>query len=246
MKSVGCEKGKFSMEFNGYSGDYKAYCMYLQESAEEKYRIFLIGITPNADSILGVRMPLLRRIARKIIKTDWRQFLNDAQDTTHEELLMQALVIGGAKMELQERLEFVSAFVPKIQSWAVCDTFCSCLKFAKNHLQETWNFLQPYLYSDKEFELRFGIVTLMDYYICEDWIDRILPVFDAVRHEGYYTKMAQAWAISICYTHYPAKTMNLLNNSQLDDWTYNKTLQKITESLRVNTQEKQRIRAMKR
>ncbi|HCD43635.1 MAG TPA: DNA alkylation repair protein, partial [Lachnoclostridium sp.] len=74
----------------------------------------------------------------------------------------------------------------------------------------------------------------------------VLNVLDSVRHDGYYVKMAVAWAISMCYVQFPEQTLFYLKNNSLDDFTYNKALQKITESLKVDKETKKQIRVMKR
>ena len=107
-------------------------------------------------------------------------------------------------------------------------------------------FIQPYLKSNKEFEIRFAVVIILNYYITEDYIDLILETLDEVKHEGYYVKMAVAWAISLCFVKFEEKTMNYLKNNKLDDFTYNKSLQKICESLRVDKDTKAIIKSMKR
>ena len=94
--------------------------------------------------------------------------------------------------------------------------------------------------------MRFGVVMLLDYYIEEAYIDRVLRLLNEARHDGYYVKMAVAWAVSVCYVKFPEKTMEYLKNNTLEDFTYNKALQKITESLRVGRDEKELIRSMKR
>lgn len=109
-----------------------------------------------------------------------------------------------------------------------------------------WEFLQEYLKSKKEFELRFAIVTMLNYYITEEYIESVLKILNNVKHEGYYVKMAVAWAISIAFIKFPEKTMKLLENNNLDDFTYNKSLQKIIESYQVDENTKQKIRTMKR
>ncbi|MNP75469.1 hypothetical protein D3C76_1725330 [compost metagenome] len=58
--------------------------------------------------------------------------------------------------------------------------------------------------------------------------------------------MAVAWAISIGYVKLPEHTLTYLNSNTLDDFTYNKALQKITESYRVDQDTKMLIRSMKR
>ena len=87
---------------------------------------------------------------------------------------------------------------------------------------------------------------LLDFYITPNYIERVLEIVNQVKHEGYYVKMAIAWAISICYIKFPKETMRLLQNNNLDIFTYNKALQKIIESYRVSEEKKEIIRAMKR
>ena len=217
------------------------------ELIDDDYQKFSSALIPTIDNVLGVRMPELRKLAKEIAKGDWRTYLQTANDEYFEEVLLQGLVIGYAKADLEELLTYVAAFVPKINNWSVCDSFCTGLKFTKKHKERVWDFLQPYLISEKEYELRFGIVMLLDYYIEPDYIDRLLNVLDRVQHEGYYVKMAVAWALSICFVKLPNQTMDyLVGENSLDLFTYNKALQKITESTRVEADVKTSIRNMKR
>lgn len=216
------------------------------ELADDDFRQFHCKLVPGTENVLGVRLPELRKLAKEIAKGDWRAYLAEASDDYYEEIMLQGLVIGYAKADINEILQYVTNFVQKIDNWAICDTFCSNLKITKKYMSEVWNFLQPYLLSQKEFEMRFGIVMLLGYYIQEDYIDQVLLLLDNTRHEGYYVKMAVAWAISICFVKYPEKTMTYLKENTLDKFTYNKALQKITESLRVDKATKTVIRSMKR
>ena len=103
--------------------------------------------------------------------------------------------------------------------------------------------------SDREFELRFAIVILLDYYITDEYIDNVIKILDNIKHtEFYYVKMAVAWTLSIAYIKYPDKIMQYLQsgNNHLDKDTYNKALQKIIESNRVGKREKNKIKKMKR
>jgi len=218
----------------------------LHENAEEGYRKFSAALIPNIDNVLGVRLPALRKIAKTIAAGDWRSYLEQADNEYFEEVMLQGMVIGYVKSDIEELLRYVADFVPKIDNWSVCDSFCIGLKFTNANKAHVWEFLQPYLQSDKEYELRFGIVMLLVYYLEEEYIRQVLPLLDRIRHEGYYVKMAVAWALSICYIHFPDMTMAFLHNNTLDDFTYNKALQKITESYRIDDPTKQIIRSMKR
>lgn len=216
------------------------------ELADEKYKEFHSGLCPNTNNIIGVRVPILRNYAKEIAKGNFRKYLKEAQDEYYEEIMLQGMVIGLAKMECEERLDYITKFIPKIDNWAICDVTCAGLKFTKKNLEVVWSFLQTYLKSNKEFELRFVIVMLLDFYIIEEYIDKVIQILDSVKHEGYYVKMAIAWTISVSYVKFPNKTMKYLKNNTLDNFTYNKALQKIIESYRVTEEDKKTIRAMKR
>ena len=218
----------------------------LFELSDEKYKNFHSGLCPNTDNIIGVRMPKLREISKEIAKKDWRQFLENTKEDYYEETLVKGLVISYAKYDANERLKYIESFVPKIDNWAICDSFCNSLKFTKKNMNLVWNFLKPYLDSNREFEIRFAVVMILSYYITEDYIDDVLEILNKINHEGYYVKMAVAWAISVCFVKFEDKTMKFLKNNNLDDFTYNKSLQKICESLRVDRNTKNVIRSMKR
>lgn len=215
--------------------------------ADEKYKIFHSGLCPETDNILGVRVPVLRNYAKKLIDEDFRANYNNIGNEYYEEIMLKGMILGLAKIELQERLTYLEKFVPQIDNWAICDITCAGLKFVKNNEEVVFEFLQKYLKSDKEFEIRFAIVMLLDYYITDKYIDEVIKILDNVKHlEYYYVKMAVAWTLSIIYIKYKEKTMEYLSNSNLDDETYNKALQKIIESNRIGKREKNRIRKMKR
>ena len=119
-------------------------------------------------------------------------------------------------------------------------------RFVDKNKKRVWLFLEDRMKSDKEYEIRFGVVMAMAHYIDEEYINNVLQWMDRISHEGYYVKMAVAWALSVCYVKFPQKTVNYLKENHLDDFTYNKALQKIIESYRVSTEDKEIIRSMKR
>lgn len=214
---------------------------------DDKYREFHSALVPGTDHILGVRIPQLRLLAKDIAKKeDWRAFIEATDTEYYEETMLQGMVIGLAKMELEERMRYVEKFVPRINNWAVCDIFCGELKTAVRKGREyVWCFIQPYLKSTNEFEIRFGIVMLF-HFVDDEHIDSLLEYADLFNHEAYYARMGMAWMLSICFVKFPAKTMEYLKRSKLDNWTYNKALQKTVESLRVDKDTKMILRNMKR
>ena len=213
---------------------------------DKKYKEFHSTLCPNTNNIIGVRVPKLRKLAKKIAKEDIETYLKNAKNDYYEEIMLQGMVIGYAKINFEQVTDSLTRFIPKINNWAVCDTTVASLKITQKHPKEMWEYLKPYIKSKKEFELRFAIVMLLDFYLTEEYIDEVLEILNKVKHEGYYVKMAVAWAISVAFVKYPEKTMKLLQNNVLDDFTYNKSLQKIIESYRVDEQTKQTIRKMRK
>ena len=212
----------------------------LYELADKKYKEFQGGLCPNSDNILGVRMPKLREMAKKISKENGIEFLDEYKPE-------YGMVIGYTKMPIEIRLKNLDKFVPIMDNWAVCDGACATYKFTTNNLEDMWEYIQKYINSEKEFEVRFAVVMMMDYYINDEYIDKVLEIYNNISLDKYYVKMGIAWGISEAFVKYEEKTMRFLKskNNKLDKFTFNKSLQKIIESYRVSDETKNIIRQMK-
>lgn len=218
----------------------------LEDLAEEEFRCFTQKLLPGVDGVLGVRLPKLRIIAKRLAKTNWSEYLEKAPEDSFEEVMLKGMVIGYIKGEQRDIFQLIREFVPKIDNWSVCDSFCSGLKMTRDCQEEMLEFLEPYLMEDREYFARFGIVMLIFYYIEENYIDRVLVFLNRVPREGYYVKMALAWAVSAAYVRFPGKTDIFLRRNELDDFTYHKALQKITESHCIDRETKDKIRSLRR
>lgn len=218
----------------------------LEELAEPDFQSFTSRLLPGVSNVMGVRLPNLRKMAKEIAKGDWKAYLDYASDESFEEIMLQGMVIGYIKQSLCEVIPYIAKFVNKIDNWSVCDSFCSGLKITKEYREEMWNFLKPYFRKSGEYEVRFGVVMLLNYYQEEEYIAPVCELFDEIKHEGYYVKMAVAWAISIYYIHFPEAMEGYLRNNKLDEFTYKKALQKICESRAVETTKKEEIRKLRK
>lgn len=221
----------------------------LQNLMDEEYAKFNQKLCPDTNKkMLGIRVPALRKLAQKIVKEyDWKEFLKQADDNYFEEVLLQGLVIGYAKLEIDEKLQYIKWFVPKIDSWAISDTFCPTLKIKEKDLEKVWDFILPYLNSKREFDVRFAVIMMLDYYITEEYVDQVLEKLDAISHEGYYVKMAVAWCMAEIGIKFNDKAMAYLKGeNHLDKFTFNKALQKMRESYRIDAKQKEILKQMKR
>ena len=193
--------------------------------SEEDYRDFSSKLLPGINNMLGVRLPALRKIAKSIAKEDWKNYLDNVRDDYFEEVMLQGMVIGYINnTDIDEIISLIRKYVPKINNWSVCDSFCNGLKITNKNKEKMWNFIEEYLSSNYEFEVRFAVVMLLNFYVEEDYVELVLSNLDKIKHDGYYVKMAVAWAISICYVKFSETTLNYLKENNLDYFTYNKSL----------------------
>ena len=221
----------------------------LERLADKEYKEFHSALLPTVDRdrIIGVRLPQLRAIAARIKRAGPKGTLPELpQGDTLQETLVRGFVIAGADMPLEEHLKAVAGFVPEIDCWSVCDSFVTSLKFVKKDRERVWEFIQPYFESDRTYDIRFAAVMSLAYFKDGEYVPRVFEKFDKIENDDYYVKMAVAWAISVFFVNAREETRRYLENNRPDDFTFNKSLQKIIESYRVTPQDKAEIRAMKR
>lgn len=221
--------------------------IHLYELADKEYQEFSKSLIPGCGNMIGVRLPKLRTFAKEIAKGDFKSYLADAGDDTIEEVMLQGMVIGYSKCSIEEKLEYARTFIPKINNWSVNDSFCSGFKCTVKNRERVFEFLLNYVASEREFEQRVVAVMLMDYFLTEEYIDRVLEVLDMLKNDGYYTKMGVAWAIATAYAKFPEKTYKYLTGkNSLDDFTFNKSIQKMIESYRVSSEDKEKLKKLKK
>ncbi len=221
----------------------------LEDLSEPEYAEFNKKLCPDTSKrIFGIRIPALRNLAKEIVKEDnWKEVIEQADIKCFEETLLKGLVIGYAKIDIDEKLELMKKFIPNMDSWAITDTFCPTLKIKDKDLEKVWNFILPYAKSSKEFEARFCVIMMLDYYITEEYIDKVITTIDKIENNAYYVQMAKAWVIAEIGIKFNDKAMKYLEGAnKLDKFTYNKSLQKMIESYRISDEQKTILRKMKR
>lgn len=221
----------------------------LKKLVDEEYREFHSNLCPGINNILGIRVPVLRNYAKELNKQySIKELINNIDDEYYEEIMLKGMIIGVNKnLEWEEIRTYIKEFVPKIDNWAICDTFCAGLKITNKYKNEMWNLVNEYLNSNEEFEVRFAVVMILDYYIDSSYLEKNFEIFNNIKLDKYYVKMAVAWAISICLIKFYNETINYLkNNFKLDNWTYNKSIQKAIESYRITDEQKDELRKMKK
>ncbi len=216
----------------------------LNRAAEPEYAAFSRRLLPETAPLLGVRLPKLRAMAKRIAKENAEAFLNSASCDTFEEIMLQGMVIGAADLPLEDTLQRITDFLLKIDNWSVCDSFCCGLKIAEKEPDALWDFIVPLLSDERAYFVRFAVVMLLDFFIDEAHLDAVLSLLSGVHHPADCAVTAVAWAYSVCCARFPQQTIVYLADAPLCDAVFAKTVRKCCESRRVSAQDKSQLRQM--
>ena len=212
---------------------------------DEKYCQFNKKIVFTGYEMIGIRVPILRNIAKQISNTNYEDFLKLSTLKTYEEIFIYGIVISYIE-DYNIFLKHFNKFIKNIDNWAICDMALSSFKIIKKNKDKFEIIIQDLLTSKNEYFVRVGIVSLLYYYIEKERLTKLYEYLDNIKHSGYYVHMAIAWALSVIYIKFPVETQEYLKNNSLPTKTLNKAIQKIRESNRVDKTTKKNILSYKK
>ena len=211
------------------------------------YATFIAKLTPGfpLGHFIGVRVPLLRTIARSFAKEEAasQRFLSHLPHSYYEEDMLHGMLISLVK-DYDRCLDLTDRFLPYVDNWAVCDTL-SPKVFAKHKAQLLENILR-WSSSSHTYTCRFGLRMLMTHFLDDSFSADFLEIPAAIRSEEYYVKMMVAWFFATALAKQWEATLPYLENRQLDPWTHRKTIQKAIESYRIPPERKDYLRTLRK
>ncbi len=214
---------------------------------DENYRRFHAKLIPDIpiDNIIGVRTPVLRKYAKEVAKLpEANIFLESLPHSYYEENnLHGALLSLLYPKDIIAFMEQLERFLPYVDNWATCDMLSP--KIFKKHLPYVYERVQKWLQSDAVYTIRFGIVTLLGFYLDDAFEPEMLQLVANVRSEEYYVNMAVAWYFSMALVKQYDATLPYIQNRVLEPWTHNKSIQKAIESRRIPQETKAYLRGLK-
>lgn len=213
----------------------------LKENEDIEYKKFSERIIDTNYPMIGVRTPILKKLSKNVSK----DILELNNEKYYEEVLLKLFVISNIK-DKEEYDKFFNKYIYKIDCWSLCDSFVTASKIIKKNKEYYFNVVEELLKDDYLFAVRVGLVILLNYYVEEEYLSKIFDLVDNINREEYYIKMAIAWLLSICYIKYPKETSKYLDNTKIDDFTYNKTISKICDSYRIDKETKQELKKKRR
>ena len=218
----------------------------LFDNQDLAYRDFNIKIISNIDKekIVGVRMPILRKIAKDIYNDEYiDEFLYELPHKYHEENILHGIILTLKYKDIDILLDKLDLFLPYMDNWAVTDVISP--KLFRKYPDKVYNKIKIWINSNDEYMIRFGIVSLLQFYLDENFKIDVLELVSKVESDYFYVKMSIAWFYSFALIKQYDSTIIYFENNKLDKWIHNKSIQKAIESYRISKDRKEYLRSLK-
>ena len=217
----------------------------LKKLQDLKYRDMQIKIIPTVKpaSIIGVRTPELKAMAKEILKSgDYKDFLNDLPHKYFEENQLHAFILSGMK-DASECFDELEKFLPYVDNWATCDQMSP--KIFKKHKEELLKRVKVWIASDEPYTIRFGVGMLMEHFLDDDYDVKYPSMVAKLRSDEYYVNMMIAWYFATALAKQYDTILPYIEKKKLDKWTHNKAIQKSVESYRITAEQKTYLKKLK-
>ena len=186
-----------------------------------------------------------------------------SESLCYEETVIWGYLINLEKCLLDERLAMLGRYVPVLDNWAVCDSYCAHAKWmVRADKAALWAFLERWFDSECEFEVRFAVVVAMCYFLNEEWLDKVFERINSLNFnhieskyktvkgkpkvaqqgtaqgaEPYYVRMGVAWLLATALAKFPDSTRAFVRSSNLPEDVVKLYIRKARESFRTRTVE---------
>ena len=210
------------------------------------YRDFQAKLIPTIDpeTMIGVRTPALRQLAKELAKTDAASaFLSELPHRYFDENQLHAFLISGMK-DFGLCIAETGRFLPYVDNWATCDQMSP--KVFRKHRGELIREIKKWIRSDRTYTVRFGTGMLMEHFLDDDFDPAYPELVSRIRSEEYYVNMMTAWYFATALAKQYDSVLPYLTEKRLDLRVHNKTIQKAVESLRITPEQKAYLKTLRR
>lgn len=218
----------------------------LFELQDIEYANFQSKLMPSIskDTIIGVRVPEVRKLAKQYIKNEESNlFLKTLPHKYYDENMLHGLLISEIK-DFEKCIIEVNRFLPYVDNWAVCDIMSP--KIFKKNKEKLIENIKYWIQSKEIYTCRFGIEMLMSHFLDEEFKSEYLEIVANVHSKEYYVQMMIAWFFATSLAKQWNSTIYYIEKNKLDDWVHNKTIQKARESYRITLEQKEYLKSLKR
>ncbi len=224
-------------------------CAYIQTKLfalqDQAYADFQSKLLPTVqrETIIGVRTPDLRKMAKQICKTPAAQeFLHSLPHRYFDENQLHTIILSEEK-DFNTCIAELEQFLPYVDNWSTCDQLSPhCFK---RHTQELLPLIRKWMRSKHTYTKRFGICTLMRYFLDEGFRPEYLEWVASIKSDEYYIRMMQAWFFATALAKQWDATLPYIEQHRLEKDTHNKTIQKGVESFRITDEQKALLKTLR-
>ena len=255
---------------------------FLTEARYREGHLRVVNALPKR-RVLGLHSPEIKLVAKQIVHEGCEVVMPDgthricangaelisafeaasSDSLCYEETVIWGYLINLEKCSLDERLAMLVRYVPVLDNWAVCDSYCAHAKWMVRADKEVlWAFLSRWFSSEREFEVRFAVVVAMVYFLNEEWLDKVFERinsldFDRIKSkyksvkgkpkmaqqgtvqgaEPYYVRMGVAWLLATALAKFPDQTRAFVRASHLPEDVVKLYIRKARESFKTRTVE---------
>ncbi len=212
---------------------------------DSKYKEFHSKLMPtvNKDKIIGVRVPALRKLAKEINKSDLKaEFLKALPHKYYEEDNLHAFLIEQIK-DYNECVSALDDFLLFVDNWATCDMMTP--KILGDYPNKLYLKIQEWIKSSHTYTVRFGIVTLMKFFMNERLDKKHLQLLLTIKSDEYYVNMALAWYLATALASNWNMVIPFIENHNFSKWIHNKCIQKAVESYRITPEQKSYLKTLR-
>lgn len=233
------------------SDDYENLLNLLIKLSDIEYAKFTTKGTRTRYPILGVRLPLLRQLAKAIHKGNYVEFLNVCdgyinnqlnRNVAFEIVMLRGFVVASLR-DFDELMDYFWSQVELIDDWSLCDSFCNSLKLATRLPEQFLPVIDNLIQTNAEFKVRVGLVMLLTHFVREPYLDTIFRYLDQIQSDAYYINMAEAWLLCEVFIKFPDAGLDYLRRHHLNNFTLRRTISKIRDSYCVSNEMKDYLRA---
>lgn len=217
----------------------------LQALKEKECADFQAKLVPTIEpsTILGIRVPKLRALAKSYIRDQECQvFLDSLPHNYYDENMLHAILISEMK-DYDKCINRLEAFLPYVDNWAVCDIMSP--KLFKRYKEDLMTRIKVWVSSEETYTIRFGLGMLMTHFLDEDFRPEYLDMASSTRSDEYYVNMMIAWFFATALAKQWEVSLPYIEDKRLDDWIHKKAIQKARESLRISKEKKEYLKGLK-
>lgn len=218
----------------------------LFDNRDLKYKEFNSKIINNIDSskIIGVRVPVIRNIAKQIKDSEYiEDFLLELPHKYHEENILHGILLSIKYKDIYVLLDKLDKFLIYADNWAVTDIISP--KLFKKYPDIVFEYIKKWLNSNDTYVIRFGVVSLLQFYLDDEFRLEELELINKIDNQDYYVKMAISWFYSFALIKQYDVVIKYFENRKLDKWIHNKSISKAIDSYRVSNEKKDYLRGLK-